>query len=215
MLVLHLTHPVDSSQSPTHTPIEGSRLKQVASNISSSHTRTYLWHIKCIFHTVTKHLLHTITQSHSHKHSIGASVQFPNGPAVRVRLMASQTPPSAFILVHLSHRPLYGAQQGSETSERTAWLRPRTKNKHCSLLFVQIIVPADIAVNDAIMFGPRRLGFGLTGGSEAAAGPAYTLQRAQTSWPYNTSCPNTCNVSCDANTFSPFSLFRCISVCFV
>lgn len=114
--------------------------------------------------------LHNRTLSHTHTHSIGASVQFLNGPAVRVRLMASQTPPSAFILVHLSHRPLYGAQQGSETSKRTlcfpepASLHPRTKNKHCSLLFVQIVVPADIAVNDVIMFGPRRLGFGWLNG---------------------------------------------------
>lgn len=66
-----------------------------------------------------------------------------------------------------------------------------------------------------IMFGPRRLGFGwLNGWFRSSRRSSLPLQWAQTSWPYNTSCPNTCNVSCDTNTFSPFSLFRCISVCF-
>lgn len=60
-----------------------------------------------IAHNYTAHLSSFLSLSHTHTRmaSLAASVQFLNGPAVSVRLMFSQPPPSACISVHLSAQP--------------------------------------------------------------------------------------------------------------
>ena len=103
------TSGINSSSSLTHTH---------AQYTSDTHQTNFSHHDTNIYCTQ----LHRISLSHTHTHThtqmpgVAASMQFLNGPAVRVRLMVSQPPPSACISVHLSaqhsHRPLNRAQWG-------------------------------------------------------------------------------------------------------
>lgn len=62
------------------------------------------WHTH-LLHTIMRHITLSLSLIHTKMPSLAASVQFLNGPAVRVRLMVSQPPPSACISVHLSAQP--------------------------------------------------------------------------------------------------------------
>lgn len=112
-------------QPVTHTLESRAVGRNELHQIFSAHTHTSdicasVTHIKHIYHTKTPAFIahnftahQSLTLSHSHTHThvhtwmpgLAASVQFLNGPAVIVRLMVSQPPPSACISVHLSARP--------------------------------------------------------------------------------------------------------------